>query len=157
MALGEGVIGPARAAGYREVWLAGISLGAFNALHYAVDHPGDLAGIVLLAPYPGAGDVVAEMALAGGPIAWARTAPGQAEDERKWWRWLCQQSMTGHWQTAVYLGAGHEDRFFRGQSMLATLLPENHVRWIPGHHDWTTWQALWRHWLDNGPLSGRCP
>jgi pimeloyl-ACP methyl ester carboxylesterase len=52
-ALHTGVLQPARANGYRSVWLAGISMGAFSALYYAAHHADHLAGLYLLAPYPG--------------------------------------------------------------------------------------------------------
>ena len=74
-ALHTQVIGPAVAAGYRKIWLAGISLGAFNALHYAAAHANQLAGIHLMAPYPGTGDILAEIRAAGDPMAWAQTPP----------------------------------------------------------------------------------
>ncbi len=77
------------------------------------------------------------------------------DDERTWWHWLCRQSLAGSWQTAVYAGTGLDDRFFQGQSLLFGLLPKERVQLIAGGHDWDTWRALWRHWLDNGPLAGR--
>jgi pimeloyl-ACP methyl ester carboxylesterase len=147
------VIGPAVAAGYRQIWLAGISLGAFNALHYAAAHSDQLAGIHLIAPYPGTGDILAEISRTGGPHAWAQTEPTEQNDERTWWRWLCLQSSTRQWPTPVYLSTGNADRFLRGQLMLAELIPETHVHFAPGGHDWSTWKALWLTWLDNGPLS----
>lgn len=149
------VIGPAVAAGYRKIWLAGISLGAFNALHYAAAHADQLAGIQLMAPYPGTGDILAEIRTAGGPMAWAQTPPDAQNDERVWWRWLCQQTLARQWPTPVYFSTGDTDRFLRGQRMMADLLPDAHVRYAPGGHDWPTWTALWQIWLNDGPLSNR--
>jgi hypothetical protein len=57
----------------------------------------------------------------------------------------------------VYMGTGRDDRFLRGQRMLAGLLPAARVRYLPGTHGWPTWQALWHDWLDNGPLARRQP
>jgi len=154
-ALREQVVQPAQAAGYREIWFAGISLGAFSALYYAALHAVDLAGIHLMAPYPGSGDILAEIVAAGGPAAWARTAQSERGDERAWWRWLCSEALAGQWQTPVFLSTGSEDRFLRGQRLLAGLLPTERVRYVPGAHAWPTWQALWQDWLDHGPLAGR--
>ena len=150
-ALHTQVVQPALAAGYRNIWLAGISLGAFNALHYASEHASHLAGIHLMAPYPGTGDILAEIKSGGGPAAWVRASPSNQEDERAWWHWLIRETDQGQWRTPVYFGTGSEDRFLRGQRMLADLLPAERVRILPGAHDWLTWQRLWHDWLDHGP------
>jgi len=154
-ALHAQVVQPAQAAGYREIWFAGISLGAFNALHYAADYAHHLAGIHLMAPYPGTGDILAEIIAAGGPAAWARTPLADQGDERAWWRWLCREALAGQWRTPVYFSTGSDDRFLVGQRMLADLLPAAQVRYAPGTHAWPTWRALWEDWLDHGPLAGR--
>lgn len=147
------VLQPARAAGYRAIWLAGISMGAFSALHCAAHHAAHLAGLYLLAPYPGTGDVLAEIRAAGGAARWCQH-PHSAQDERAWWQWLGRESLTAEWTTPVYFGTGTADRFLRGQRLLADLLPEARVRLLPGSHQWPTWKALWDDWLDHGPLAG---
>ena len=147
------VLQPAQALGYRQIWLAGISIGAYSALCYAAVHGAQLAGLLLLAPYPGTGDVVAEIRGAGGAAAWHQRPPVQApHDERQWWHWLCQASASGHWPTPVYFASGNADRFAAGQNLLAELLPAQHCRRLPGRHDWATWKALWEDWLVHGPL-----
>jgi predicted exporter len=50
--LHQAVLQPALAQGYRNIWLAGISLGAFNALHYAAVYAEHLAGISCWLPIP---------------------------------------------------------------------------------------------------------
>lgn len=153
-ALHEQVILPARAAGYRAIWLAGISLGAFNALHYAAHHVEPLAGIYLLAPYPGTGDVIAEIRSAGGAARWCQQLQqAPARDERVWWQWLAVQSLKDQWHTPVYFGTGLSDRFLAGQRLLSDLLPEERTCLRPGAHHWPTWKALWEDWLDQGPLA----
>jgi pimeloyl-ACP methyl ester carboxylesterase len=153
------VVQPAQALGYRQIWLAGISMGAFSALHYAAEHSAPLAGLYLLAPYPGTGDVLAEIRGAGGAAAWHQRQPTSTQDERQWWHWLCRTSAAGHWPTPVYFGTGHADRFLGGQTLLSDLLPPERTCTLPGRHDWPTWTALWNHWLDHGPLakSGEAP
>lgn len=152
-ALREHVVGHAQTLGYRHIWLAGISMGAFNALHYASAHPDSLAGVHLIAPYPGTGDILAEIIAAGGPGAWAQAFPANQEDERAWWHWLCRESTAQQKCLPVYFSSGSEDRFLRGQRMIADLLPGNRVRFLPGAHAWTTWQVLWQDWLDHGPFA----
>ncbi len=150
-ALHTEVILPAHTMGYRTIWMAGISLGAFSALHYAAHHADGLAGLYLLAPYPGTGDVIAEIRAAGGAASWSRQQPS-TQDERAWWRWLVQESLKAESTTPVYFGTGNSDRFLNGQRLLSDLLPKERTRMLPGGHDWSTWKALWEDWLDHGPL-----
>ena len=152
-ALYEHVVQPAQDSGYQKIWFAGISLGAFNAMYYVSEYAAHLAGVHLISPYPGTGDILAEIIGAGDPIVWSRTTSVDQKDERAWWYWLCREAVAGQWKTPVYLGTGSEDRFLRGQRMLADLLPKDNVRILSGSHDWTTWQALWHDWLDHGPLA----
>jgi len=151
--LHEHVIQPAIAKGYRSIWLAGISMGAFCALHYAAHHASHVAGLCLLAPYPGTGDVLAEIRAAGGVAAWAQNPESTQQDERVWWHWLSQQAARGASATPVYFGTGRGDRFLRGQNVLSALLPPERVSLVEGRHDWPTWRTLWDHWLASGPLA----
>lgn len=151
-ALHTKVVQPARASGYRSIWLAGISMGAFNALYYAASHRGQLAGVYLMAPYPGTGDVLAEIRAAGGAASWCQQQTS-THDERAWWQWLGQESLKAQWPTPVYFATGDTDRFLSGQRLLADLLPPSRVRMLPGSHEWATWKSLWEDWLDHGPLA----
>src|ERR1051326_7408565 len=47
------VIQPARDRGYSEIYLAGASLGGMGVVLYEREHPGELSGLVLLAPFMG--------------------------------------------------------------------------------------------------------
>ena len=151
-ALHSQVIQPARAKGYGSIWLAGISMGAFSALYYAAQHAEHLSGLYVLAPYPGTADVLADIRAAGGAAAWCQN-PSNTQDEGVWWQWLGRESLKGEWRTPVYFGTGSADRFLSGQQLLADLLPQDHVRVLPGKHQWPTWKALWEDWLDHGPLA----
>ncbi len=101
------VLMPARAAGYREIWIAGISIGGFGALlaaqhpiapGHAETSPVPLAGLILLAPYLGPPSLFDEVDAAGGLRAWAaraardedreQTFEGVARFERRFLRWL---------------------------------------------------------------------
>ncbi|WP_174875417.1 alpha/beta hydrolase [Vogesella oryzae] len=154
--LQQAVMAPALAAGYRQIWLAGISLGAFNALHYAASYAAlcgqRLAGIKLLAPYPGTADILQEITAAGGPRAWADNPHTSRQHERIWWHWLCRQTGDAT-DCPVWLGLADEDRFIAGQQLLAGLLPPARVQRTAGEHNWPAWLHLWQHWLDHGPLA----
>ncbi len=64
--LHDDVIAPARAHGYRQIWLAGISLGGTVALLYLREHPAEIQGTLLVAPYLGEPAMSREVAAAGG-------------------------------------------------------------------------------------------
>jgi len=74
------VIAPARAQGYRSVWLAGISIGGFGSLLYAQAHPGAVQGVIAIAPYLGARSLLREIESAGGAAAWAAGAAVDRSD-----------------------------------------------------------------------------
>ncbi|MDQ7974659.1 MAG: alpha/beta hydrolase [Rhodocyclaceae bacterium] len=156
--LHDDVVAPALAQGYRQVWLAGISLGGFGALLYAEEHPADLAGTLLLAPYLGEPDATAEIAAAGGLRRW--TAPsGELPDtafDRRLWRALQARLRPGRTATSpVFLGYGLQDRLAASHAVLAGALPPERVFTAPGGHDWDPWRGLWARLLAAAPLP-RC-
>lgn len=144
--LREQVIAPARARGVRSVWLLGISLGGLFALAYAARHPGEISGLITLAPYLGRRTLYAEIVAAGGPAAWARGRKAQADDqlEHDVWTWLGSGSAT----PLPTLGYGLEDRFAESHRLLASLLPATQVITAAGGHDWPAWRALWLQCLE---------
>ena len=151
------VIAPARAAGYAQVWLVGVSLGGYGALihsaAYRHDPAGRVDGIVAIAPYPGDDRVVASIDDAGGLAKWpapARSLPPNAFDVTLW-RWL-QGYATGQPRPPLYLGYGLGDRFASSSGLLAAALPASHVVTVPGGHDWPVWQAIWQRLLPALPL-----
>jgi pimeloyl-ACP methyl ester carboxylesterase len=153
--LHDDVIAPARAQGYRRIWLAGISLGGFVAMGYALKHPGQIEGLFVMAPYVGRRPLLQAVVAAGGPQAWVRSAqPRDAKDvEHEVWAWLAAPPAGA---PPVYLGYGREDRFAEGHRVMATALPTDRVSLEPGGHDWPPWRALWAGFLARGLLPTRC-
>lgn len=146
--LAREVVAPARTAGCRSVWLAGISLGGFFALDYASRHAADCDGLCLLAPYLGNRGLIAEIT-AVGLAAWDAGALAQSDEERRIWHFLKQGAGRLPAGAPLLLGYGHEDRFARAHALLAAALPAAAVRRIDGGHDWPTWLALWEYWLES--------
>jgi pimeloyl-ACP methyl ester carboxylesterase len=142
------IIGPALAAGYRRIWLLGISLGGMGALQYAERHARQLAGIILLAPFLGTQGTIADIAAAGGLADWAAD-PATPPIEGRMLIWLQNFLASRPDRPSLYLGYGEADRFARGHRLLAQHLPAGHVMTHSGGHDWETWLALWRALLDN--------
>lgn len=150
------IVQPARAQGYRRVWLAGISLGGFLALGYAARHPGEVDGLFTIAPYVGRRPLLQDIAAAGSAAAWSAAArPREGDDlEHDLWAWLARPAAA---RPPVWLGYGSEDRLAEGHRLLARELPPEQVSTVPGGHDWPPWRRLWGEWLDRGLLPARCP
>jgi pimeloyl-ACP methyl ester carboxylesterase len=149
------IVLPARAMGYRSIWMAGISLGGFIALDYAASNPGDLDGLCLLAPYLGSRMLTREIA-ASGLAAWTGGVAAESDEERRIWRLIQAQhplaqradADPGH-SPPLYLGYGREDRFSDAHRLMAEALPAGAVDVVPGGHDWRTWTVLWENFLDS--------
>ena len=157
--LHDDVIAPARAQGYRAIWLAGISVGGFGGMIYAENRPGELAGLVALAPYLGERLTSTEIDNAGGLARWyAPVGPldmTQREPrELRLWRWL--QGYGGRPAATdrppLWLGYGESDRFAFSHRLLAAVLPADHIATTSGGHDWPEWRRLWQNLLARLPL-----
>lgn len=145
------LIQPALTAGYQNIWLAGISIGAYVAMSYAGRYPGQLTGLLLLAPYPGNRMTTGEIAYAGGIQAWAPDAIHDEDTERHNWHWLKTHANATEIETCpieVHLGYGEDDRFAESHLMMAQALPVARVNKVPGGHVWPVWQQLWHNFLD---------
>jgi len=153
--LREDVIAPARGR-YDQIWLAGISLGGTGALLYTVEHPEDVSGILLLAPFLGEEAVVDEIVAAGGPRRWAPPDPLPGEDfQRRLWAWLKRYQEGSEGQIPLYLGWGVRDDFAPANAVLGGLLPADRVYTAEGGHGWKAWTALWEKFLQSGALPER--
>ncbi|WP_306605249.1 hypothetical protein [Azonexus sp.] len=136
---------------YRQLWLGGISLGGLLALAQAADQPQSIAGLCLLAPYPGSRLTSGAIKAAGGLANWQATAEQLTDPEFRVWHWLKSQQTPPHpTPTAalpatcpVFIGYGTEDRFADGMRQLADCFPPSARHTVPGGHDWPAWQQLW--------------
>jgi pimeloyl-ACP methyl ester carboxylesterase len=127
------------------LWLGGISLGGYLALGCAECHPGELAGLCLLAPYLGSHLITGEIERAEGVEGWRPADPGNEDEDRRIWQFI------GTLRTrplTVHVGLGREDRFGRRQQLLAAALTPSSVDIVAGAHDWPTWRRLWDRFLD---------
>lgn len=138
------LIFPAQAAGYRQIWLTGISIGGYVAMTYADRYPGLLTGLLLLAPYPGNRMTTGEISLAGGVHAWEPITLPAADSELRNWYWLKTQAA----DIQVNLGYGAQDRFADSHALMAAVLPAEQVDIVAGDHEWPVWLQLWQNFLD---------
>ena len=147
--LHQDVILPARAKGYRHIWLIGISLGGWGSLQYVRQHANEVDGMLLLAPFLGEKKIFAEVEAAGGLDAWRPNLHDPWDDQRLVIAWLrdFKQSET---PLRFHLSYGASDRFAQPLGRYAARLLPQRVDVIPGDHDWRTWLKLWQRFLDRG-------
>ncbi|HEX4962558.1 MAG TPA: alpha/beta hydrolase-fold protein [Thermoanaerobaculia bacterium] len=149
--LREDVIGPARER-YDRIWLVGISLGGTGSLLYASQHPEDVTGIAIFAPFLGDDKMTGEVAAAGGLAHWqAPESPAPDDFQHRLWTWL-QGYIRGPARFPLYLGWGEKDGFAHANGLLAKELPRERVFTAPGGHDWKAWTALWEQFVATGAL-----
>ncbi len=151
--LHDEVIAPARARGVSSVWLLGISLGGLFALAYTARYPGQVTGLLTLAPYLGRRTLLTEIERAGGPAAWATGRQPLPDDllEHEAWAWIAR----GQAAPLLHLGYGRDDRFADAHRLLAAQLPSAHCFNVAGGHDWPVWRTLWQQWLARGLIAAR--
>ena len=137
------IVSPAQRAGYRKIWLAGASLGGMGALLYEQQHPGEVTGIVLFAPFVGDRKLLQEISDAGGPRAWN---PGELPAEvnsdnyqRQVWKMVKGWAEEPQRARRVWLACGVEDRLLAGARLMATALPQDRFIELPGGHTWAAW------------------
>lgn len=148
------VISPARAKGYRKIWLVGVSLGGLGALIQARAQPADANGLMLLAPYLGEPRVTDAVRADGGLKAWRGAVPDPLPDDvdLRLWQWLQAYSTDPALRPPLYLGYALDDRLAPANQLLAASLPADRVFTTAGGHDWPEWRALWKRMLDRAPF-----
>jgi len=151
------IIDPAHAQGYKEIWLIGFSMGGLGALLYTLEHPEDVQGICLIAPFLGYRPLLKEISAAGGVRQWE---PGTYDPDKNWqrmlWCWL-KENVAENPSRPIYLGYGRKDPYAAGQQLLARILPADHVFTVPGGHDYESFKTLWGMYLDYGIGKPSCP
>lgn len=146
--LHEEVIRPARERGYAQIWLVGASLGGLGSIMYDRAYPGEVTGMVLLAPYLGEPSVWGRILTAGGVARWE---PPPEPDEvtplnfqQEVWRQVHDWSRHPGAARNVWLAYGRKDRFAHANALLATVLPRGQVLVRDGGHDWNVWSPAAR-------------
>ena len=132
------IVLPAREAGYKHIWLLGISMGGFGSLLYAAENPDQIDGVILLAPFLGDRSSIDEIVASGGLNSWDASASSLEDYEIAIWSWLRDSD------TPVILGFGEADGMAQGyRDVLIAVLEPSSVYTLEGGHKWTTWGPLW--------------
>lgn len=141
--LHDQVMKSARERGYREIWLTGASMGGLGVLMYEHDYPGELAGLVLMAPYMGPGSLQKEIRNAGGLAQWdpGPKPPALNRDNvsREQWRVVKSWLSDPQRQRSVWLICGSKDSLRHAADIVATALPADHSLRPEGGHRWVVW------------------
>ena len=143
------IIEPARAAGYRKIWLVGASLGGLGVLLYEQQYPGELAGVVAFAPFLGDEVLPDQIRRAGGIEYWRgpeHPVPQQVKNPYTGYPWLVW-TMARNWllrpeqARRIWIVCGDEDNLRPDVELLASALPEAHYVEVEGGHRWSVWLA----------------
>jgi len=145
----EDIVLPAKARGYSRIWILGISMGGMGAIWYDRTYPGELDGLILLAPYLGDRQIADEVAAAGGIRGWHQAAQDRGSFPEDLWGMI--KGYEDHKTTAVrlFLGYGLQDSYALSNSLLAREIPADQVTALTGSHDWQTWRLLLTTLLEN--------
>jgi pimeloyl-ACP methyl ester carboxylesterase len=147
--LREDVIIPAKDQGYQDIWLIGVSMGGVGALLYDSTYPGEVTGVLVLAPYLGRESLVQKIRTAGGVERWQSSrdvhednSDSEAQFTALIWSRLKFYEDQKRTIGRVYLGFGNQDRFNATDSIFGDMLPAEQVFTAKGGHDWFTWNLL---------------
>lgn len=152
--LEEDVIGPARAKGYDQVWLLGISMGGYGTFHYAQAHPEHVDGIAAFAPFLGKDEVW--QSVRDGTFTPPPVAP-VTEDNYSQQLWGYLKGLTAApTRPELYLGCGDSDRLREPFEVLAAPVPKDHVFRTEGGHTWGPWRDLLGQFLAKSAFRDRC-
>ena len=139
--LHEDVIVPARKAGLRKVTLVGISMGGLGAMLYDLEHPGVVDEMMLLSPFLGEDEVIAEIDRAGSVDAWDVEPEGERDFSRAIWKRIRERDDVK--AAPIRLGCGTDDRLAPTSRLAERELPmQGAAVWLDGGHDWPTWRHL---------------
>jgi pimeloyl-ACP methyl ester carboxylesterase len=154
------VMAPNLAKKYEHVWLVGISMGGFGSLFYPSQRPGQVDGVLALAPWLGDDDLNLKIRDAGGVKAWQ--APEKApvnEDnyQQQLWRWLKGVTTQNEPGPILWLGWGTKDQTMAGSdSMLGAVMPQDHIMSAEGAHQWKPWKEMFERFLNNSEMATQC-
>lgn len=143
------IIDPARAQGYRQIWLAGFSMGGLGSLFYLRSYPSDVDGVLLVSPFLGWDAIIHEIAAAGGVTSWQQLTTDPEDWSRLIWSWINGYAAAPRNYPPIYLGYGRNDWLAdEGPPLLATVLPAQRVFSVSGNHTVGTFKTLFSRHLD---------
>lgn len=154
--LKQDIIDPARMQGYKEIWLAGFSMGGLGCLFYVRSYPHDINGVLLTSPYLGGSSIHREIRKVGTIADWKQTSDNPQDWERMLWSWIKHYDPAT--ATPIWLGYGNNDILTSdGPPLLATILPTERIFSVPGNHTIATFKTIFLRHLDTLKERERTP
>ena len=150
--IGE-TIEPAIAEGYDTIVVVGLSMGGYGALWTSDSIPGDVDGIVLMAPYLGDIDAPKGVKEHGGMREWVASFSDELDFDEIPWIWADGLIYGDRGNPQIVLAYGDADRLKPNASVLEKHLPREHVFTNDGPHKWTAWTPLWSDIMESGVLT----
>jgi S-formylglutathione hydrolase FrmB len=158
------VIGPARARGYQQTWIIGMSMGGMGTLLYSHAHANEVTGVLALAPYLGSRAIHRQIINEGGLASWSApdritkvTLMSDRAYQRELWRWLQAITSGREKGPTLYVGWGSEDPWLeRPSALLGAALPSGHAYTVPGGHNWKTWSKVLDQFLTDSDFARGC-
>lgn len=136
--------------GYKNIWLAGVSLGGLNSLLFYQKHMKDICGVVALAPYLADKALTKELKQAGGIKNWQpKSVKNKKIFEQKLqflWVWLQEQDSKNN-LSQIFLGYGKQDRYVEPIKLLQHILDKKNVTAVEGNHGWIAGRKIWQQQL----------
>lgn len=158
--LHDEIIVPAQARGYRQIWLGGASMGGMGTLLYDSQYPGQMSGLLLLAPYLGENPIHEEIVAAGGLAKW-KAGPSEPLGDDTWQRvlWRHIQSFANEpgANRRVWLAYGDKDSLGAAIALMTPALLTDHVLVRPGGHRWSVWTPAMRELLQRASSESSAP
>ena len=147
----------AKDAGYKNIWLVGVSLGGLNSLLFYSKYEKDICGVVTLAPYVANTPLIEDLKNAKEIENWK---PAITEDKlvletklQYLWLWLKKQKIANN-LGQIYLGYGKQDRFAEAIELFENILDKKTIVKIEGAHNWDTGQKIWLRQLSSRVKTG---
>jgi pimeloyl-ACP methyl ester carboxylesterase len=131
--------------GLADVTILGISMGGLGALTYSLRYPAEVDEMLLLSPFVGEKELLAEIEQAGGLEKWesaVETPRSKAEALQKMWiemkrQWLAR----GGPPFPLSLAVGKEDKLLSSNRFFArSILRPDQLIETEGGHDWDCWR-----------------
>lgn len=135
---------------YKNIWMAGVSLGGLNSLLFYKKYSKQICGVVVLAPYLAGKSLAEEITNAGGIRKWfsgpeKEKSSGEREilEQHRLWMWIKNQNRENKLGN-IYLGIGKKDIYFEANNILADILRKENVTIVEGKHDLDTAREIWK-------------
>jgi len=154
------VLQPALTRKYEKVWLVGISMGGFGSVFYPSQRPGQIDGVLALAPWLGDDATTQTIADAGGLKKWQAPAKAPAAEDnyqQQLWRWLKAVNVEGEVGPSLWLGWGTQDKAMSASdAMLGAVMPKERLFSAEGGHEWKPWTEMFERFLTESEIARQC-